>query len=234
MAIVALKIETEAEGASFFDIEKVHFLGLKAGIPTFVKIGGPDARTDIRQCKDIGIRGVIAPMVESPFAVEKFDEATRELDFEWRALTIESVTAMRQIDLIAREAAGRGIDGMTFGRGDFAASIGLRGQEDSSKVMTYVETFVKKCRQSGLISSVGGNMRQDSLENIAKMTEPPHRLEGRRGIWNWSSNVENLTGGLTAAINFELSEIDVKVQKLSVEVDQLNTRSQVLRTRLNT
>jgi hypothetical protein len=121
---------------------------------------------------------------------------------------------------------------MTFGRGDFAASIGLRGQEDSLEVMLQVEQFVNVCRQNGLVASVGGNMRQGSLAGIAEMKEPPDRLEGRRGIWNWSNNIQILSESLSRAIEIELAELHSKMGKLSGELGRLQERELILKGRL--
>ena len=35
----------------------------------FVKVGGCEANTDIYNCLKIGVNGIIAPMVETPFAI---------------------------------------------------------------------------------------------------------------------------------------------------------------------
>ena len=44
------------------------------GLQSFVKIGGCEAKTDLYNCVKLGVNGVIAPMIETPFALLKFNQ----------------------------------------------------------------------------------------------------------------------------------------------------------------
>ena len=68
----AVKAEFEAEGASFRDLIRLRRLTAQQNIPLYLKIGGVEALRDITDALDLGVDGLIAPMVESPFGVVKF------------------------------------------------------------------------------------------------------------------------------------------------------------------
>ena len=48
----------------------------------YVKIGGVEAVNDIYNCLELGIDGIIAPMVESKFGVKKFIDIFKKLNLK--------------------------------------------------------------------------------------------------------------------------------------------------------
>lgn len=63
--LTALKTGTEVEDMSFEEIRLLRALSDRI-VPLFVKIGGPEARNDMRELARAGVDGLIAPMIESP------------------------------------------------------------------------------------------------------------------------------------------------------------------------
>ena len=61
-----------------------------------VKIGGCEAKTDIRNCINMGADGIVAPMIESPFALQKFIESTSNIKTN-RFINIETKNAVDNI-----------------------------------------------------------------------------------------------------------------------------------------
>ena len=72
--VVAVKQSLEDEGASFKDIEVMRKITRAAKINLNVKIGGCEAKNDIYFCKKIKTNSIVAPMVESKYALKKFIE----------------------------------------------------------------------------------------------------------------------------------------------------------------
>ena len=66
--LCAVKAEFEAEGASFRDLVRLRRLTAHQDIALHLKIGGVEAIRDIKDAIDLGVDGLIAPMVESAFA----------------------------------------------------------------------------------------------------------------------------------------------------------------------
>ena len=62
---------------------------LRADMTLIVKIGGCEAVRDLDECRMLGAGGIIAPMVETPYAMKKFSEAANRVyqeqagDIEW-------------------------------------------------------------------------------------------------------------------------------------------------------
>lgn len=69
--ICGLKGGTETEDMDADEIRILH-LAAKDLVPVTVKIGGPEARTDIRMLVKEEIEGICAPMIESSYALKKF------------------------------------------------------------------------------------------------------------------------------------------------------------------
>ena len=69
---IGVKTSFEDEGAHPINVYKLRSITNKAGLDLTVKIGGVEAKTDFNLAIDIDVDGVVAPMVESEFALSKF------------------------------------------------------------------------------------------------------------------------------------------------------------------
>jgi hypothetical protein len=67
-----IKAEFEAEGSSKSDVQRLKKICMINNVGLYVKIGGVEAIGDIHNCIEIGVNGIIAPMVETNFAAKKF------------------------------------------------------------------------------------------------------------------------------------------------------------------
>ena len=72
LGVTGVKQSTEDEGSSFNDILLMRKITKKAGVKLNVKIGGCEAKNDIFFCKRTKVDGIVAPMVESKYALQKF------------------------------------------------------------------------------------------------------------------------------------------------------------------
>ena len=73
--VQGIKAEFEAEGSSYRDVNRLGRICSKLDIGLFLKIGGPEAIRDIKDSVELGVDGLIAPMIESKFAAKKFIDA---------------------------------------------------------------------------------------------------------------------------------------------------------------
>ena len=73
--VVGIKQSFEDEGVILEDVLKIKRLCDKLDLKLNVKIGGCEAVTDINNCLSLETSGIVAPMVESEFALEKFVES---------------------------------------------------------------------------------------------------------------------------------------------------------------
>ena len=70
--MTGIKQSLEDEGASFNDIKIMKKITSVAKVDLNVKIGGCEAKNDIFICKKIKTNSIVAPMVESEYALRKF------------------------------------------------------------------------------------------------------------------------------------------------------------------
>ena len=72
---VIVKSEFETEGSRKNELTKLRDIISKAGLKMYIKIGGCEAVRDLDDCKILGADGIMAPMIETPFAASKFRKA---------------------------------------------------------------------------------------------------------------------------------------------------------------
>jgi len=187
--LVAIKAEFEAEGSSFRDLVRLRRLTLKAGVKLHIKIAGVEAIRDIRDALEIGVDGVIAPMVESEFAAMKFYESIKSIYQNHpveTTINIESRSAIESLSKILDYSISK-FDNITIGRTDLSKSyFDDTIQTDSSFMYETLENIAYKIKESNFSLTVGGNISSKSLnilsEKYPKLLQNIDKLETRKVI----------------------------------------------------
>lgn len=163
----SLKLGTEAEANTFEDIEYMH-KNLGDIIPIIVKVGGCEAKNDIRKMSEIGVTGIVGPMIESPYALKIYFNTLKayyeDLSTVEKIINIESINAFENLGKILSAPEFDMVDQVTIGRSDFSASLGLH--VDDSKVYDFVREIVNACHKAGKITSVGGGITPSNALKI--------------------------------------------------------------------
>jgi len=183
-----IKAEFEAEGSSFRDLVRLRRLTERAGIKLFLKIGGVEAIRDIKDAIEIGVDGIIAPMVESTFGLHKFHKAYKKIYNDYRihlSINVETRKAVEEIDDVLSYCEGR-IDNITVGRSDLSGSY-LRDDiyPDSPFILDLIEELADKIHAHGLTLTVGGSINAntiDILNNRTTLAKKIYKLETRKII----------------------------------------------------
>lgn len=208
--IYGVKAEFEAEGTRAEDLVKLMYVVTKAGLKICVKIGGCEAVRDIDQCKLFNIGAIMAPMIESGFAMKKFVGACHKVyDPKYRydkvdkIVNLETVTAFRNIDDILE--AGRGfLDSIVVGRVDLSASLGLtRDDVNSETVLAYTRKICEKARQYGYIPSFGGGVSAKVVPFVRQMEDVIDRFETRKVIFSIKDIGGDYENAILKAVEFE-------------------------------
>lgn len=174
-AFVSLKSGTETEDMG--ETELALLLTVCQGIlPLSVKIGGPEARNDIRICQRLGVSGVSAPMIESEYALRNFIGTMRNLynPTEYpkvrKAINLETITGYRNLMDIFDSVSFKELDQVTAARSDLSASMDRH--PDDKEVTRVSKNIVKEARARNKKTSLGGTITKSNFEEIANEISP--------------------------------------------------------------
>ena len=212
--VVSVKAEFEAEGTRVDELLRLVDIARSAQLPITVKIGGCEAIRDLLEAKQIGVRYIVAPMVETPYAVSKYAAAKNivydageqeDVDF---LFNMETITGYENRAAIAEIAASPGgVDGVVFGRVDFVGSLGRdRDSINEDDITAHVLTVAQLCKDSGLDLVMGGGVSIDALP-VVKQVADVHlsRFETRKVVFDaGAANRADIEQGLLNAVHFEL------------------------------
>jgi len=212
--VVAAKAEFEAEGTRTDELLRLLEIAHKADVGLALKIGGCEAIRDLLEAKQFGVRYIIAPMVETPYALSKYIAAkekvfpAQEQDDVTFLFNVETITAYNNITELVDLASRRpGCDGVVFGRVDFSGSLSLgRDGIESEQVTTAGEAIARLCKARGIQFVVGGAVSSDALNSLRRFKAIQlDRFETRKVVFQGAALGEaNLPEALRQAVHFEL------------------------------
>ena len=137
VGVIGVKAEFEAEGTRVEELLRLLDVASKAGLKIALKIGGCEAVRDLIESQSYGCDYIIAPMVETEYALIKFIEASKKIYGVDRSsvdllFNIETKTSFENRDELIKAAVGD-IDGVVFGRVDYVTSGGISRADVNSK-----------------------------------------------------------------------------------------------------
>jgi 4-hydroxy-2-oxoheptanedioate aldolase len=184
-----IKAEFEAEGSSFRDLMRLRRLTSRANVGLYLKIGGVEAIRDMKDALEIGVDGLIAPMVESKFGAKKFHDSLLEVYGTHKVHTtvnIETKGAITQINDILDFSSGK-FDNITIGRSDLTASyFDQELNPDSDFIFKILEDIAPKIVKKDLTFTIGGSIASRTIKifnsEFSSVKEFMSKLETRKVI----------------------------------------------------
>ncbi len=214
--VVAIKAEFEAEGTRPDELLRLLELAYRADLGVALKIGGCEAVSDLLASKLYGANYIIAPMVETPYALSKFIDArnkTYAADSHTQFLfNLETEATLANLDAMLPLARAE-LDGIVFCRVDFTLSRGLpRGAINERQITDAVLKVAEACRANDLELVVGGSV---AVEAIAALREIRRvrldRFETRKVIFDGAAvEAADFEAGIANAVSFELAWLQNK------------------------
>jgi len=211
----AVKAEFEAEGTRVDELLRLVEIARRADLKIGLKIGGCEAIRDLLEIKQIGVDYIIAPMVETPYALWKFVDAknrifTKEEQRDIKFLTnLETITGFNNLASLVEQACMQdGLDGLVFGRVDYAMSMGRNGREDinNTDITKAVIETANACKAAKLELVMGGGISKDAIPAV-RQVQKVHldRYETRKIIFNGDAiKLSTADKALISAVEFEL------------------------------
>lgn len=211
----AVKAEFEAEGTRMDELLRLIEITRKADLKVGLKIGGCEAMRDLMEVKQIGVDYIIAPMVETSYALWKFIDAKNKIfDEEDRKdisflTNLETITGYNNLEGLVKQASiPNGLNGIVFGRVDFVMSMARNGREDinDDDITAKVCETAQACKTAGLELVIGGGVSKDAIPAL-RQVHAIHltRYETRKIIFNGDAIAQsNADKALLSAVEFEL------------------------------
>lgn len=218
--VASIKAEFEAEGTRLEELLRLVDISRAAGLPLTVKIGGCEAIRDLLESKQIGVRYVVAPMVETAYAASKYVAAKNlvftadeqeDTDF---LLNMETITGFENRNGIIDEISKpNGADGLVFGRVDFVGSLAWgRDAINLQQTTDYVLSAAELCRDNNKQLVMGGGVSIESIDALRQVHAIRlDRFETRKVVFDATKALaSDIEAGLVDAVHFELLWLENK------------------------
>lgn len=240
--VIEIKAEFEAEGSRIEELMRLKDVTTSANLPIILKVGGAEAVTDIYNGIILGVEGLIAPMVETPYAISKYlalienmiqPDNRENIEF---AINIETITAVNNIEDIVSLDKLDLLSSITFGRSDFVQSMGLAKSEvDSKVVLDHVKKVAELTKQKDLKFAMGGNVTKNSVNFIRELYKEGliSKYETRKVVFDSSFIEKKPEEGIAIALKFELLWLKSKQRFYSKIKEEDQSRILDLEKRLN-
>lgn len=212
--VLGVKAEFEAEGTRMEEAMRLKEVVTRAGLDLTIKIGGCEAVKDMYDARTIGVSAIVAPMIESAYALSKYiKRATFVFPQEERAyikflFNIETITGLNALEEMLTLPQADQIAGVVFGRTDMTGSLGMDKDDiNHPRILQYAQKIAKLTQKYHKELVIGGGVSADSLPFFAQLPAGAlTRFETRKVIFDAQAAIKdpNADKGILKAVGFEL------------------------------
>ena len=236
--VIGVKAEFEAEGTRLNEMISLCEVIQRADSQLYLKIGGCEAVSDMDMSKHFGAKGVIAPMIETPFALKKFVSSAKktysgyDVDCEL-FFNMETETGYNNFDKILETEEIKSVQGVVIGRVDLTASYGLtRNEIESKKIYDICYDTLVKAKAKGLETGIGGGVNIETLDGLERFDGIIDRAETRKVIFGLKNGTSGMRKGLVKAIEFECAYMQNLKNKYGLMSQENADRIKLLEARI--
>jgi 4-hydroxy-2-oxoheptanedioate aldolase len=244
-SVIGVKAEFEAEGTRLEEALRLKEVVTRAGLELTIKIGGCEALRDMYECRTVGVERLVAPMVESPFALKKFLKAVSlaypkdERKYVKLAVNIETKTAVKHFPEMLNLSQIGDLHGIVMGRVDLTGSLGLDRDRDinGEEVFSITRKLFLESKSKGMENAVGGGVSVYSIPFFQKLANENliDRYETRKVIFKCPEALQNHSeDGIMKAVGFELLWLKNKRDYYQIISKEDAQRIQMLENRYKT
>lgn len=215
--VAGVKAEFEAEGTRLEEAMRLKDVTATAGLGLNIKIGGCEAIKDLLDAVSLGAQRIIAPMVETPYALKKFIKAAQlvyrdAIDQVDLLVNIETVTAYENFAEMLKLPEIKYLNGIVIGRVDMVGSLGMgRDTINSQQVLDITKDLAARAKDKNLTVVVGGGVSVDSIPFFQSFPAGHlDRFETRKVIFNCPAAINNPEEAFIKAVQFELMWLNNK------------------------
>lgn len=172
--VLGIKAEFEAEGTRLEEALRLKDVVSRVGLDLTIKIGGCEAIKDMYDAKLIGVDSIVAPMIETPYAMQKFCQAHKKVFCDEKNvrffINLETITGFNNLEAILKSPYFQDIDGCTLGRTDMAGSMNLgRDDVNNNEIFEIASSIALKMQKAGKMMIIGGGLSASSLPFFEKL-----------------------------------------------------------------
>jgi hypothetical protein len=234
-SVVGVKTSFEDEGAHPLNVYKLRNVTNKVGLDLNIKIGGAEAKTDFKMAIEMGSDSIVAPMIESSFALSKFTEYSKHYDIS-RGINIESKQGITNLASILESKYIDDLDYICIGRTDLVSSYD-RDEEYilSDEFCDIVTDALVMIKDRGLKTCMGGTLDFRSYDYVKYLHDNTliDKVETRYIIFDADDNfINNFDESITQAFIFEYEYMNTLYKDGLYNIKEYSVRCDIIKNRL--
>jgi len=212
--VIGVKAEFEAEGTRLEEALRLKEVVTVAGLGLTIKIGGCEAIKDMFDARTIGVSAIVAPMIETSYAMKKYVQATKFVFPEEERedikflINLETITGFNNMNDMITSPDFAELAGVVLGRVDMTGSMGLTREDiNSDEIYNIAHVIANKMQQINKELVIGGGVSAHSLPFFKNLPENSlTRFETRKIIFDAQKALKDphADKGILKAVGFEL------------------------------
>jgi 4-hydroxy-2-oxoheptanedioate aldolase len=233
--VIGIKTSFEDEGASFNEVLRLKELCNQSGTKLLLKIAGAEAKRDLADSTIIGVKGIVAPMIESAFALDKFVKSAKSilpadvLSNVQLGINIETISAFKNFKEMVNSDGFESLYHITLGRVDFVSSMNKdRSFVNSSEMFEIATELFTLSREKTKKVYLGGAVTVDSEDFLTRLFTKGllDKFETRYVMYDPAIALRNLSDALVNGQRLELGILrnrqNIYFYESQKEADRIN------------